>query len=80
MNPSLLKVLFISILAVLENACMQQSFPDSLDWAKLKDAHFNARQHEHFLNILLVGTMIGSSRAKTIDRSTPALPLSDKWK
>lgn len=51
---------FISILAVLENACMQQSFPDSLDWAKLKDAHFNARQHEHFLNILLVGTMIGS--------------------
>jgi len=39
--------------AVLETGCMQQEFPEALDWAKLKDAHFNARQHEHFLNILM---------------------------
>ncbi|XP_057307857.1 cilia- and flagella-associated protein 206-like isoform X1 [Hydractinia symbiolongicarpus] len=39
--------------AVLENACLHQNFPNTLDWAKLKDAHFNTRQHEHFLNVLL---------------------------
>ena len=40
--------------AVLENACQHHDFPDTLEWAKLKDAHFNSRQHEHFLNVLLV--------------------------
>jgi len=39
--------------AVLENACLHHDFPDTLEWAKLKDAHFNSRQHEHFLNVLL---------------------------
>lgn len=39
--------------AVLETACTRQEFPPSLDWAKLKDAHFNTRQQEAFLNLLL---------------------------
>jgi len=39
--------------AVLENACLNHEFPDTLEWAKLKDSHFNSRQHEHFLNVLM---------------------------
>ena len=39
--------------AALENACLRQEFSKNLDWARLKDAHFNDRQHEHFLNILM---------------------------
>ncbi|XP_065649778.1 cilia- and flagella-associated protein 206 isoform X3 [Hydra vulgaris] len=37
---------------VLESAAIARKFPATLDWLKLKEAHFNTRQHEHFLNIL----------------------------